>query len=116
MGWGLVGTGPRFETQVDGRVSRMEGFRVEGPYRYIYIYIYIKLQVKKETPHVKIFIYEIFLTVFLVYVSEQMFLHQYEINSVQNKLKPILKLSFKTYNLLVMQDYYVQRTTGNNNR
>ena len=76
----------------------------------------IKLQVKKETPHVKIFIYEIFLTVFLVYVSEQMFLHQYEINSVQNQLKPILKLSFKAYNLLVMQDYYVQRTTGNNNR
>ena len=30
MGWGLVGTGPRFETQVDGRVSQMEGFRVEG--------------------------------------------------------------------------------------
>ena len=76
----------------------------------------IKLQVKKETPHVEIFIYEIFLTVFLVYVSEQMFLHQYEINSVQNLLKPILKLSLKTYNLLVMQDYYVQRTTGNNNR
>ena len=76
----------------------------------------IKLQVKKETPHVEIFIYEIFLTVFPVYVSEQMFLHQYEINSVQNQLKPILKLSLKTYNLLVMQDYYVQRTTGNNNR
>ena len=76
----------------------------------------IKLQVEKETSHVKIFIYEIFLTVFLVYVSEQMFLHQYEINSVQNQLKPILKLRFKTYNLLVMQDYYVQRTTGNNNR
>ena len=30
VGWGLVGTGPRFETQVDGRVSWMEGFRVEG--------------------------------------------------------------------------------------
>ena len=30
VGWGLVGTGPRFETQVDGKVSRMEGFRVEG--------------------------------------------------------------------------------------
>ena len=30
VGWGLMGTGPRFETQVDGRVSRMEGFRVEG--------------------------------------------------------------------------------------
>ena len=45
----------------------------------------IKLQVKKETLHVKIFIYEIFLTVILVYVSEQMFLHQYKINSVQNK-------------------------------
>ena len=43
----------------------------------------IKLQVKKEeTPHVKIFIYEIFLTVFLVYVSEQMFLHQYEKKSI----------------------------------
>ena len=73
----------------------------------------IKLQVKKETLHVKIFIYEIFLTVILVYVSEQMFLHQYKINSVQNKLKPNLKLSFKTYNVLAMQDYYVQRTTGN---
>ena len=30
VGLGLVGTGPRFETQVDGRVSRIEGFRVEG--------------------------------------------------------------------------------------
>ena len=33
VGWGLgrgLETGPRFETQVDGRVSRMEGFRVEG--------------------------------------------------------------------------------------
>ena len=28
--WELVGTGPRFETQIDGRVSRMEGFRVES--------------------------------------------------------------------------------------
>ena len=27
---GGLGTGPRFETQVDGRVSRMGGFRVEG--------------------------------------------------------------------------------------
>ena len=53
------------------------------------------------------------LTVILVYVSEQMFLHQCKINSVQNKLKPNLKLSFKTYNLLSVQDYYVQRTTGN---
>ena len=50
----------------------------------------IKLQVKKETPHVEIFIYEIFLTVFLVYVSEQMFLQQYEINSVQNHLGLLL--------------------------
>ena len=68
--------------------------------------IYKKLQVKKETLHMKIFIYKIFLTVILVYVSEQMFLHQYKINSVQNKLKKNLKLSFKTYNLLAMQDYY----------
>ena len=30
VGWGLVGTGPRFETQVDGKLNRMEGFRVEG--------------------------------------------------------------------------------------
>ena len=30
VGWGLMRTGPRFETQVDGRVSQMEGFRVEG--------------------------------------------------------------------------------------
>ena len=29
VGLGLVGTGLRFETQVDGRVSRMEGFRTE---------------------------------------------------------------------------------------
>ena len=42
-----------------------------------------------------------------------MFLLQCKINSVQNKLKPNLKLSFKTYNLLAMQDYYVQRTIGN---
>ena len=28
--WGLVGTGPRLETQIDGRVNQMEGFRVEG--------------------------------------------------------------------------------------
>ena len=27
---GGLGTGQKFETQVDGRVSRMEGFRVEG--------------------------------------------------------------------------------------
>ena len=73
----------------------------------------IKLQVKKETLHLKIFIYKIFLTVILVYISEQMFLLQYKINSVENKLKPNLKLSFKTHNLLAMQDYYVQRTTGN---
>ena len=43
----------------------------------------------------EIFIYEIFLTVFLVYVSEQMFLHQYEINSVQNQLKTNPKTKFK---------------------
>ena len=29
-GMGIGGNRPRFETQVDGRVSRMEGFRVEG--------------------------------------------------------------------------------------
>ena len=30
MGWGLVGTGLRFESQVDGRVSQIKGFRVES--------------------------------------------------------------------------------------
>ena len=30
MGWGLVETGSRFETQGDGRVNWIEGFRVEG--------------------------------------------------------------------------------------
>ena len=30
IGKGCLGTGPGFETQVNGRVSRIGGFRVEG--------------------------------------------------------------------------------------